>query len=1249
MERDLVQRLGPLARQARDLLLPLAYTQGAGLPWAGVWPRLAAALTGERYGDEHIVWLRQAAGSYVVESVESGGSVYRVYHRALIEYLREGRDAAAIQRTVTRVLRDIEHPYARRYLALHAGEGGVLDPLVQDAGFVLGAEPGPLLAALPGLRTPEGRRAGQAVRDLEERLRHREGAGTDPEIRARLRLAAVCRKAQVLADSCDTGEGALPWRARWAAWNPHEGNRRYAGMMFGVGNGVVVPHRYGARFLDLSPWDGAMWCELDRGTWHQVHPQRGDPSAWTITVTPQVDGAAAGLTWTTRLAVEQEKVVTKNYARLLYLWRAYGRRTWLLPPAPTDTEPQRRVPESPSEVAVLADADGEAATAVLRLRDGRLLVYKLGGVRAHPPLTRGQRRALWDFEIRDWEERAEELAAEFLFSVDGAGLGSRITTCAAPSGLPTSSLLLGLEGGEVVWFNIGSGATDFEVHPGHEGPVTRIELVTGHPQGALLVTAGEDRTVRLSSFTAGKPLRTLLRSTSAVASFAVHRVGRQWIVAVVTADGQLHRIDLDSGRPTGLPLRVDPGTASRVAAFDLGSTACVSVQGNNSGLQLYDLVSGERVGGQVRRHAAAAVCAAGGTVCAGGSDGVVRFWPSVHAADSVQITAHQGPLLAAGEIRGPGGAPALVTVGEDARIRCWDLDRPHELWRRRVLDPGLWEVPLIGCAAIGHTADGRSLVVTGEHGGRVAVLVLRDGLPVAEQEFTLPEIVTAVTAGRIRGRDVVVVGTGSGRLACWDVGAGRMYALGPDPEEPVWLTALALTPDGSGRLAAGAFDGSVQEWSLPGYRPLGPARAAHRGTVLALSHAGGRLFGCGTDSRLVCLDDGWERRMPQPVGSLHATRDGLLCGDEAGQVWQVRETPEGRRAVELLDAVRPVSAVAALALDGGGGLAVVAGSADGSLQIRDGETGALVRRLRPVGDGGVEQLATVAWRSPGRAVRPLLFARGTDGLLEYWDFDAGGAVPSAGRPLVTPVPHQRRERVRLAVLPDGPDAQALLSLAVWDARPNPLAYGTHADHHVAVHDIASGPRHDQPCAAEAEEADIGAVRAVRCAGRLLVLVHVHGVGVRVLDTSTRRWAVLHGLDMTEAFALTGPGGDELLVTGGHHTRIIAWEALLPRFTGPDERPPRHRPATGGRRLYRRPPTPPPVAHEHVTRLEVDHAALLPDGLSYAVACGDAVVVLGTRTGVIHCEVELPSPCTALATGPHGELVVGTRNGIILFD
>lgn len=171
MERDLEQRLGPLAGRARDLLRPLAFAQGVGLPWAGVWPRLAAAIGGHPYGDEDIVWLRKAAGSYLVEDVESvedGVSVYRIYHRALVEYLREGQDAARVQAVVADVLKGLDHPYVRRYLALHAAEGGVLDPLV-TAGRTCRAGRGGAAAREPGARRrPREPGAAAARRRLPE-------------------------------------------------------------------------------------------------------------------------------------------------------------------------------------------------------------------------------------------------------------------------------------------------------------------------------------------------------------------------------------------------------------------------------------------------------------------------------------------------------------------------------------------------------------------------------------------------------------------------------------------------------------------------------------------------------------------------------------------------------------------------------------------------------------------------------------------------------------------------------------------------------------------------------------------------------------------------------------------------------------------------------------------------------------------------------------------------------------------------
>jgi hypothetical protein len=94
MRADLDGRLGTRADQARDMLLPLAYAQGSGLPWEDVWPALIRALTGRRCGRDEFDWLIDVAGFYVVESTSDDRrrSTYRLYHEALAEHLRAGRE-----------------------------------------------------------------------------------------------------------------------------------------------------------------------------------------------------------------------------------------------------------------------------------------------------------------------------------------------------------------------------------------------------------------------------------------------------------------------------------------------------------------------------------------------------------------------------------------------------------------------------------------------------------------------------------------------------------------------------------------------------------------------------------------------------------------------------------------------------------------------------------------------------------------------------------------------------------------------------------------------------------------------------------------------------------------------------------------------------------------------------------------------------------------------------------------------------
>ena len=47
-------RFGTEQERVRDLLVPLAWAGGLGLPWANVWPAVASGLSGQTYGDEDI-------------------------------------------------------------------------------------------------------------------------------------------------------------------------------------------------------------------------------------------------------------------------------------------------------------------------------------------------------------------------------------------------------------------------------------------------------------------------------------------------------------------------------------------------------------------------------------------------------------------------------------------------------------------------------------------------------------------------------------------------------------------------------------------------------------------------------------------------------------------------------------------------------------------------------------------------------------------------------------------------------------------------------------------------------------------------------------------------------------------------------------------------------------------------------------------------------------------------------------------
>ncbi|MGV4987060.1 caspase family protein [Streptomyces sp. NRAIS3] len=218
-----LDRFGPHRARVERLLRPLAYAQGAGLPWSAVWAPAAEALSGLPCPQEDVRWLHEHAGAYIVETCTPAGSVFRLFHETLAEHLRTpGHDTdshRALSEALTALApRDPSSgerdwsaapAYVRDHLATHAAAGGTLDPLLTDPGFLIHAAPAPLLRALETTTTAESRRIAGIYRTSAA-----VHAPADPRARGQILSVDAARHGdRRLAGRLAQDEA---WRVKWA-------------------------------------------------------------------------------------------------------------------------------------------------------------------------------------------------------------------------------------------------------------------------------------------------------------------------------------------------------------------------------------------------------------------------------------------------------------------------------------------------------------------------------------------------------------------------------------------------------------------------------------------------------------------------------------------------------------------------------------------------------------------------------------------------------------------------------------------------------------------------------------------------------------------------------------------------------------------------------------------------------------------------------------------------------------------------
>ena len=726
-------RFGRNQQRVRDLLTPLAWAEGAGLPRRQVWLALADALadrTGQRYTEADLAWVLEHAGAHLIEAGEDGQTVYRLYHQAFNDYLRRDHDPVAINHTITDALLELiesdgrrdwasANPYLHRHLATHAAAAGRLGELVADARYLLYADPQQLARVLGSVDHTTHVLARLYWRALD-RLRD---AVTPAERAAVLHVTALDHEPAALP-LLDTYP-ELPWRGVWAAGPPTPFHRRLTGSTRGGGyrrvhavavgqvdgRAVVVS---GSADQTVRVWDAATGEPQATVPGHTL-------TGHTRTVSAVAIGEVGGRT----------VIVSGSADQTVRVWdAATGRR-------------QATLPGHTHRVSAVAI--GEVG--------GRTVIVSGSGdqtVRVWDATTGEPQATLPGHPIDDWVDAVAvgEVGGRAVV-VSGSADGT-VRVWDAATGEPQATLpghtdwvgavAMGQAAGRAVVVS-GSGDETVRVWDAvtgaplatlsHGGGVSAVAV--GEVAGRTIIVSGSGKTVKVWDAATGEPQATLTGDTRTfdteldwVSAVAVGRVAGREVIICGGPDETVRVWDA----ATGEPLATRPGDAEvhhEVAVGQVGGRAVVVSSGylGRWGVLVEDAATGARLATLTGHHSevsAVAVGQVGGraVVVSGSHDQTVRVWDAATGAPLATLTGHTDWVgaLAVGQV---GGRAVVVSAGDfrtiDHRtVRVWDAATGTPL----ATLPG-HSYP-VTATAVG-LADRRALIALGG-GNRVRVVEL---------------------------------------------------------------------------------------------------------------------------------------------------------------------------------------------------------------------------------------------------------------------------------------------------------------------------------------------------------------------------------------------------------------------------------------------------------------------------------------------------------------------------------------------
>ena len=1085
MRRDLDVRLGERAGQAVDLLLPLAYAQGSGLPWEDVWPRLANALApGHGYTNEQLLWLAGHAGSFIVESgTISGRSTYRLYHRSLAEDLVTRRDqdtdqaviAAALTAQVPRRRNGrpdwpASHPYIRAHLATHAARGGSIDDLAQDPGFLLTADPPELLAALDITTSRPAHTAAGAYRSALPLIRRH----PPTEHASYLGLAARCGRANLLADRIDADGLTGSWHARWASWQLHRPHQQITGhsdWVYAVaaaeldGRPVVIS---GSRDQTVRVWDLATGTPIGS-------PLTGHRNRVLAVAAAELDGRPVVISGSSDRTVRVWDLATGT--PISDPFTGHDGEVLTMTAAELDGLPVVISGSRDQTVRVWDLATGTPISSPLTGHDGRVLAVAAAELDGRPVVISGSS----DRTVRVWDLATGTPISDPFTGHDGEVL---TMTAAELDGRPV--VISGSSDQTVQVWDLATGTPISSPLTGHDGRVLTVAAaeLDGRP---VVISGSDDRTVRVWDLATGTPIGSPLTGHDGrVLAVAAAELDGRPVVISGSSDQTVRVWDLATGTPISDPFTGHRNRVLAVAAAELDGRPVVISGSDDRTVRVWDLATGTPISDPLTGHdgrvlaVAAAELDGRPVVISGSDDRTVRVWDLATGTPiSDPFTGHDSGVYAvvAAELD---GRPVVISGSDDRTVRVWDLATGTP-----ISDPFTGHDGRVLAVAAAEL-NGRAVVISGSSDRTVRIWDLATGTPIGSPLTGHIDWVRAVAAAELDGRPVVISGSSDRTVRIWDLATGTPIGS-PLTGHIDWVRAVtAAELDGRPVVISGSDDRTVRVWDLATGTPIGSPLTGHIDWVRAVTAAeldGRPVVISGSDDRTVRV---WDLATGTPISDPFTGHDGRVLAvaaaelngravvisgssDRTVRIWDLATgTPIGSPLTGHIDWVR---AVTAAELDGRP--VVISGSSDRTVRIWDLATGTLISYFFTSHDSRV--LAVAAAELNGR---PVVISGSSDRTVRIWDLATGTPI---GSPLTGHI-----------------DWVRAVAAAELDGRP--VVISGSSDRTVRIWDLATGTPIGSPFTGH--DGEVLAVAAAELNGRPVVISGSDDRTVRIWDLAT---------------------------------------------------------------------------------------------------------------------------------------------------